>query len=72
MDDRLEEQGWRYEFERLEGAYAPSTMRSYRPDFEDFERWCSENEMMQPFPTTVEAVCESPENEGKSMAPSTV
>ena len=71
MDDRLEEQGWRYEFERLEGAYTPSTMRSNRPDVEALEHWCSENEMTQPFPTTVETVCEFLENEEKSKAPST-
>ena len=31
---------WRSEFQRHEGAYAPSTMRSYRSDVEAFEAWC--------------------------------
>lgn len=63
---------WRSEFSRLEGAYSPATMRSYRADVEAFEDWCRENEIDQPFPASVETVCWFLENQGKSKAPSTV
>lgn len=63
---------WRSQFQRLEGAYAPATMRSYRADVEAFEHWCAENGIIQPFPASVETVCQFLENQGKSKAPSTV
>lgn len=72
MSSQLIEQDWRSEFQRLEGAYAPSTMRSYRADVEAFENWCVENGINAPFPATVEAVCRFIEDQGKSRAPSTV
>ncbi|MDU8913386.1 tyrosine-type recombinase/integrase [Aestuariicoccus sp. MJ-SS9] len=66
------EQGWRSEFQRLEGAYAPSTMRSYRTDVEAFETWSLENGLAVPFPASVETVCRFLEDQGKTKAPSTV
>ncbi len=63
---------WRSEFQRLEGAYAPSTMRSYRADVEAFENWCVENCIAEPFPASVETVCRFLEDQGQSRAPSTV
>lgn len=63
---------WRFQFQRLEGAYAPSTMRSYRADVEAFENWCVENCIRQPFPASVETVCRFLEDQGQSKAPSTV
>ena len=63
---------WRSEFQRLEGAYAPSTMRSYRADVEAFENWCVENGIEEPFPASAETVCRFLEDQGKSKAPSTV
>ena len=63
---------WRSEFQRLEGAYAPATMRSYFADVEAFENWCVENGITQPFPATVETVCRFLEDQGRSRAPSTV
>ncbi len=63
---------WRSEFKRLEGAYAPATMRSYRADVEAFEHWCMENGIIQPFPASVQTVCQFLEDQGKSKAPSTV
>jgi len=63
---------WRSEFQRLEGAYAPATMRSYRADVEAFENWCVENGINAPFPAAVETVCCFLESQGKSRAPSTV
>jgi len=62
---------WRSEFQRLEGAYAPSTMRSYRADVEAFETWCQENRCI-PFPASVETVCRFLQDQGAKKAPSTV
>src|SRR6056297_1879749 len=62
---------WRSEFKRLEGAYAPATMRSYRADVEAFETWC-ETRVLPPFPATVDTVCRFIEEQGREKAPSTV
>lgn len=62
---------WRSEFQRLDGAYAPSTMRSYRADVEAFETWCVERGIV-PFPAEVDTVCRFLEDQGRSKAPSTV
>jgi integrase/recombinase XerD len=62
---------WRSEFQRLEGAYAPSTMRSYRPDVEAFENWCADHGLV-PFPAKVGTVCRFIEDQGRGKAPSTV
>lgn len=63
---------WRSEFQRLEGAYSPSTMRSYYSDVEAFENWCVENKVKTPFPAEVETVCHFLEDQGQAKAPSTV
>lgn len=63
---------WRSEFRRLEGAYSPATMRSYRADVEAFEQWCLANGVDSPFPASVETVCRFLEAQGQSKAPSTV
>jgi site-specific recombinase XerD len=63
---------WRSQFQRLEGAYAPSTMRSYYADVEAFERWCLAKGIPDPFPADVETVCLFLEDQGRSKAPSTV
>lgn len=47
---------WRSEFKRLEGAYAPSTMRGYYADVEIFVSWCKDNDII-PFPASAETVC---------------
>jgi site-specific recombinase XerD len=65
------EHNWRTEFKRLEGAYAPSTMRSYYSDVQAFVDWCN-SEQCPPFPATVEIVCEFIEEQGKTKAASTV
>ena len=52
----IESINWRSEFRRLEGAYAPSTMRSYRADVEAFETWCTDRDTL-PFPADVATVC---------------
>lgn len=63
---------WRSEFQRLEGAYAPATMRSYYADVEAFEHWCVENRIQMPYPASVETVCHFLEDQGQAKAPSTV
>ena len=40
MPQPTRQRNWRRAIERLEGAYAPNTLRSYRVDFEIFEAWC--------------------------------
>ena len=72
MDRRLVKRHWRSEFERLEGAYAPATMRSYRADVEVFEGWCSRQGIGQPFPANVETICRFLQDQGACKAPSTV
>jgi site-specific recombinase XerD len=62
---------WRSEFKRLEDAYAPATMRSYRSDVEAFETWC-DTSGLAPFPATVDTVCRFLEEQGREKAPSTV
>lgn len=36
---------WQSAVMRLEGAYAPNTLRSYRTDFSAFSSWCSERDL---------------------------
>jgi integrase/recombinase XerD len=62
---------WRSEFERLDGAYAPATMRSYRSDVEAFENWCDTNDHTA-FPASVATVCAFLEEQGKQRAPASV
>ena len=62
---------WRKEFKRLEGAYAPSTMRSYYTDVEIFLNWCNDQDLV-PFPASVETVCRFLEEQAPDRAPSTV
>ena len=62
---------WRKEFKRLEGAYAPSTMKSYYSDVGIFVEWCADHGE-QPFPAAVETVCRFLEDQAPGKAPSTV
>ena len=62
---------WRKEFKRLEGAYAPATMRSYYADVEIFLSWC-DDQNLAPFPASVETVCRFLEEQAPDRAPSTV
>ena len=63
---------WRKELKRLEGAYSPATMRSYRADVEAFENWCQANGICAPFPATAAIVCQFLEDQGEDKAASTV
>ena len=40
---------WQLQLERLEGAYAPNTIRSYHTDVKQFVGWC-EGANVPPFP----------------------
>jgi len=62
---------WKTEFKRLEGAYAPSTIRSYYSDVQAFVDWC-ECENCLAFPASVETVSMFIEVQGKAFAVSTV
>jgi integrase/recombinase XerD len=46
---------WRAEFKRLEGAYAPATIKAYYIDVGDFEKWCAAKNvaMLPASPSTV-------------------
>ena len=48
---------WRQAIDRLEGAYAESTLRAYRADFTAFDEWClmTGNEALPASPETVAA-----------------
>ena len=62
---------WRSHIARLEGAYAPSTIRSYYADVQVFVDWCEEAGE-SPFPARVDAICRFLEAQGELRAPSTV
>ena len=62
---------WRDQFRRLEGAYAPSTMRSYYSDVQAFVDWC-DAQRKAPFPASIETVCLFLEHQGLEKAASTV
>lgn len=62
---------WRIQFRRLEGAYAPATMRSYYADVEIFVTWCAQVGEV-PFPASVQTVCAFLEAQAPGLAPSTV
>lgn len=59
------------EFKRLEGAYAPSTMRSYLTDVQLFVDWCLAEEI-EPFPAAIDTVCRFLQWQSIELAPSTV
>ncbi|MBI6630755.1 tyrosine-type recombinase/integrase [Pontibaca salina] len=62
---------WRAEFKRLEGAYAPSTIRAYYTDIESYLHWCAAAGRA-PLPGSIETVCEYLMEQGPKFAPSTV
>ena len=62
---------WRAEFKRLEGAYAPSTMRAYYADIETYLQWCAKTGR-DPLPGSVDTVCEFLMSQAPEFAPSTV
>ncbi|SHK58381.1 Site-specific recombinase XerD [Shimia gijangensis] len=69
--EHLEAQDWRAAFERLEGAYAPATLKSYLADVKIYVSWCAEKGIA-PFPASVDALCRFLEDQAPGKAPSTV
>lgn len=62
---------WRAEIKRLEGAYAPSTMRAYYTDIETYLHWCAETGR-ESLPGSVDTVCDFLMDQAPNFAPSTV
>lgn len=62
---------WRRELVRLEGAYAPATMRAYRTDLVVFETWCRATDHT-PFPAESEVLCRFIEDQSKAVIPATI
>src|SRR3989338_3904 len=62
---------WRSEFKRLEGAYAPATMKSYYADVSAFVAWCEANHQ-DPFPACVDTVCAFLEADAVEHVPNSV
>lgn len=56
----------RYEFKRLEGAYAPATLKSYYADIEIYENWCIVRGL-EPFPALVSIICQSLEEQAPAQ-----
>ena len=62
---------WRSEFKRLEGAYAPATLRAYYTDVQKFTDYC-EVEGLQPLPANAETVCSFIAVQGVDLRPGSV
>lgn len=62
---------WRAQFQRLEGAFAPATIRAYLSDVGDFVSWCRDASF-EPFPAETETVCRYIEDRAKSLSPGTL
>ena len=71
MEVAITDNHWRTEIQRLEGAYAPATIKAYYTDIEAFVDWCGK-EGLCPFPATKDMVCAFISDQGHSMATSTV
>ena len=65
------ESDWKTEFKRLEGAYAPATMRAYYADVTMFVEWCKER-AFDPFPATPEAITKFLEQQSCDKSISTI
>ena len=62
---------WQSEFKRLEGAYAPSTLRGYHSDIQKFTDWCA-RERLGPFPAEVTTLCKFVAAQGADLRPDSV
>jgi site-specific recombinase XerD len=63
---------WRSQLERLEGAYAPATLRAYRADVEVYETWCREVGVEVVFPVQPGALCQFLEHQEQIKAIATI
>ena len=62
---------WRQEFKRLEGAYAPATLRAYYTDVQKFADYCDVEEL-KPFPANADTVCAFIAAQGVDLRPGSV
>ena len=62
---------WRAEFKRLEGAYAPATLKSYQTDVRIFVAWC-EAHGLSALPADVQTICAFLEDQVATLCPSSV
>lgn len=62
---------WRDHFDRMEGAFAPSTLRAYYADVQHFETWC-QSEGVSPFPVSTEDLCAYLDADSTNSSPATV
>ena len=62
---------WKSQISRLEGAYAPSTIKSYHADMESFAEWCASNSV-DPLPADPATLCDYLLDQAKTMSASTV
>lgn len=70
-NDILTENDWRAEFKRLEGAYAPATLKSYFTDVRLFVEWCEARDLAA-LPAEVATICAFIENQALVLCPSSV
>ena len=62
---------WQTEFKRLEGAYAPATLKSYLTDVRLFVEWC-QGRSLGALPADVPTICTFLEDQAKSLCPASV
>lgn len=58
-------------FSKLEGAYAPNTIRSYRSDFKHYADWCAKNQY-EALPSSSKQVVIYLEEIGKTLSTATI
>ena len=58
-------------FKKLEGAYAPNTIRSYRSDFKHYADWCTKNQY-EALPSSSKQVVRYLEELGKTLSTATI
>jgi site-specific recombinase XerD len=71
LKDTIPKPDWRLEFKRLEGAYAPATLRAYYTDVQKFTDYC-DVEGLQPFPANADTVCNFIAAQGADLRPGSV
>jgi integrase/recombinase XerD len=69
MDNKKHD--WQSEFKRLEGAYAPATLKSYLADVRIFVDWCAVRQICA-LPAGVATVCAFLEDQATELCPSSV
>lgn len=62
---------WQSEFQRLDGAYAPTTMRCYYTDVQAFVDWCNAQGKTA-LPADVDTVCAFLADQAQDRSPSTI